>query len=199
MGARRRCQSVVILAKCNNPRLAQFDQGLLQAGNTYSAAVVDSPAGPRRITMKTTKLRKSKPEGEIGQLVLRAAEAKQRAEVARKRVRLAKAQYKGARKAFKKAKRAAKDARKLAKAAGKALKLEAKDGAKATRPPRPKKPQAVPPPPRKGKAAKPMISTTPFSKTTSTVTTPTPPPSAVSDIILPSVTPEEPLPESGLF
>lgn len=134
--------------------------------------------------MKTTQFTKSKPEGEIGQLVLRAAEAQQRAGLARKRARLAKAQYKDARKAFKKAKRAAKEARKLAKAAAKALKVQAKE---KTKPSRLQKPKSTSPPRRKGKTGRPLISTTAFSKTTSTVTTPTP---VISDAANPAITPE---------
>jgi len=79
--------------------------------------------------MKSSNSRQSEPEGETGQLVLRAAEAHHVAELARKRVRLAKAEYKKARKAFKKAKKTARQARKLAKAASKVLKAQAKDRA----------------------------------------------------------------------
>jgi hypothetical protein len=91
--------------------------------------------------MKSNKSKRGRSEGETGQLVFRAAEAKREAELARKRARLAKAQYREARKSFKHAKKAAKEARKLAKAASKVLGVRVKSRARKRR--HPKKPPTV--------------------------------------------------------
>ena len=118
--------------------------------------------------MKPNKSRQRKSEGETGQLVFRAAEAKREAEVARKRLRLVKAQYKEARKAFKKAKKAAKQTRKLAKAASKVLKVQVKS--RAAKKPQSSKSQSVRSPQRKKQEAQAPLSATLPSKSSSSAT-----------------------------